>query len=79
MWASIKAIRTGTSEDRHHSAMLAKYREVPYWWYLSVLVLAFVLGIVVTTTQDITMPAWSYVIALFIGAFVAPFVGRTFD
>jgi len=56
--------------------MVAKYKEVPLWWYPAVILLAFVLGIVVTTTQNITMPAWSYVIALLVGAFVAPFVSQ---
>jgi hypothetical protein len=74
VWASIKALRTGTSEDRHHAAMLRKYRTVPWWWFLSILTFAFVLGIIVTTTQNITMPAWSYLIALLVGAFIAPFV-----
>lgn len=74
VWASIKALRSGTSEDRHHSAMIARYKEVPYWWYLSILLFAFVLGIIVTTTQNITMPVWSYIIALSVGAFIAPFV-----
>jgi hypothetical protein len=74
IWASVKALRTRTSEDRHHAAMVAKYQEVPLWWYPAVILLAFVLGIAVTTTQNITMPAWSYIIALLVGAFVAPFV-----
>jgi TctA family transporter len=74
VWASIKALRTGVSEDRHHAAMLVKYKEVPYWWYVLILVVAFVFGIIVTTTQNITMPVWSYIIALLTGAFVAPFV-----
>jgi undecaprenyl pyrophosphate phosphatase UppP len=78
VWASIKAFRTGVSEDRHHAAMLVKYKEVPTWWYLIILTVAFVFGIIVTTTQNITMPVWSYIIALLTGAFVAPFVSPKF-
>lgn len=78
VWASIKALRTGTSEDRHHAAMAARYKEVPYWWYLSILTFAFILGIIVTTTQDITMPWYSYLVALAVGAFIAPFVSLPF-
>jgi len=76
VWASIKAFRTGVSEDRHHAAMLVKYKEVPTWWYCIILIVAFVFGTIVTTTQNITMPVWSYIIALLTGAFVAPFVSR---
>jgi hypothetical protein len=54
--------------------MLVKYKEVPTWWYFIILTVAFVFGIIVTTTQNITMPVWSYIIALLTGAFVAPFV-----
>jgi len=56
--------------------MLVKYKEVPTWWYCIILIIAFVFGIIVTTTQNITMPVWSYIIALLTGAFVAPFVSR---
>jgi hypothetical protein len=54
--------------------MLVKYKEVPTWWYFIILTVAFVFGIIVTTTQNITMPVWSYIISLLTGAFVAPFV-----
>jgi hypothetical protein len=54
--------------------MLVRHKEVPYWWYILILIVAFVFGIIVTTTQNITMPVWSYIIALLTGAFVAPFV-----
>jgi hypothetical protein len=54
--------------------MLVRYKEVPTWWYFIILTVAFVFGIIVTTTQNITMPVWSYIIALSTGAFVAPFV-----
>lgn len=77
VWASIKAFRTGASEDRHHAAMMKRYRGVPTWWFFAILVFAVVLGVIVTTTQKITMPVWSYFIALLVGAFVAPFV-RTY-
>jgi len=59
--------------------MLVKYKEVPYWWYLLILIVAFVFGIIVTTTQNITMPVWSYIIALLTGAFIAPFVSGKFS
>ena len=58
--------------------MAARYREVPYWWYVGILTFAVVLGVIVTTTQSITMPVWSYFIALLVGAFVAPFVSTSY-
>ena len=54
--------------------MAKNYKEVPWWWYMGVLIFAFVLGLVVAITQDITMPVWAYVVSLIVGIIVAPFV-----
>jgi len=58
--------------------MAKNYKEVPWWWYMSVLVFAFVLGLIVAITQNITMPVWAYIVSLIVGIIVAPFVS-TFD
>ena len=54
--------------------MVKHYKETPNWWYLVVLAFSFVLGLIVVTTQNITLPAWAYVIALLLGIFISPFV-----
>jgi hypothetical protein len=54
--------------------MTKHYQEAPWWWYISVLVFSFVLGLVVVIKENITLPAWAYVVALLIGIFIAPFV-----
>ncbi|KAK4140253.1 OPT oligopeptide transporter [Dichotomopilus funicola] len=64
--------KEGRHDDRHHAHMVKHYREVPSWWYISVLVLSFVLGLVVVTTQNITLPAWAYVVSLILGIIIAP-------
>lgn len=56
--------------------MARNYKEVPHWWYIVVLVLSFVLGLVVVITQKITLPVWGYVIALLLGIFIAPLVSH---
>ncbi|KAL2190256.1 OPT superfamily oligopeptide transporter [Thermothelomyces heterothallicus CBS 203.75] len=68
-----KSAKKGRYDDRHHAHMAKHYKEVPQWWYLIVLVLSFVLGLVVVTTQNITMPAWAYIISLILGIIIAPF------
>lgn len=69
-----KSARKGQFDDRHHEHMMKHYKEVPWWWYIGVLVFSFVLGIIVVTTQNITLPTWAYVVSLAIGCVFAPFV-----
>jgi uncharacterized membrane protein HdeD (DUF308 family) len=54
-------------------AML-KYPEAPQWWYLILLVLSFIAGLVVVIKGDTTLPVWGYIIALIVGCEFAVFV-----
>lgn len=52
---------------------MQKYKEVPYWWYGVLFVLAFIAGIIVCSKGDTTLPIWAYVVSVLLGIFVAPF------
>lgn len=54
--------------------MSKHYREAPWWWYILLLVGSFILGLVVVIKENLTLPAWAYVIALTVGIIIAPFV-----
>lgn len=54
--------------------MAKHYREVPWWWYMIVLVVSFVLGLIVVIKENVTLPVWAYVVALLLGTFISPFV-----
>lgn len=54
--------------------MVKHYKEAPWWWYIIVLVFSFILGLVVVVREDITLPAWAYVVALLVGMAIAPLV-----
>lgn len=54
--------------------MAKHYKEAPWWWYVSVLVVSFVLGLVVVIKENITLPAWAFVVSLILGIIIAPFV-----
>ncbi|KAI0343069.1 oligopeptide transporter [Trametopsis cervina] len=69
---SFKQAKAGTQPDRHWQAM-KKYKEAPWYWYAGLLVLAFFAGLIVVLKGETTLPAWAYVIALLLGAFVTPF------
>ncbi|KAF8842459.1 OPT superfamily oligopeptide transporter [Paxillus ammoniavirescens] len=64
--------RSQTQPDPHWKAM-QKYKEVPYWWYISLLVLSFAAGLVVVIKGQTTLRWYSFVAALLVGSFIAPF------
>ncbi|OSX63951.1 hypothetical protein POSPLADRAFT_1138543 [Postia placenta MAD-698-R-SB12] len=73
---SFKQARTKTQPDPHWQAsaiMNRDYKEVPWYWYLGLLLLAFVSGLIVVLKGQTTLPWWSYITALLLGAFVTPF------
>jgi len=53
----------GTEGDAHFAAM-RKYKEAPSWWYYTILVLALVVGLVVTYQQKTQLP-WCKCIGCF--------------
>ncbi|WYZ36523.1 hypothetical protein EsH8_II_000029 [Colletotrichum jinshuiense] len=67
-----QSAKSGRYDDRHHEHMVKHYKETPWWWYVAVLVISFVLGLVVVCTQNITLPAWAYVVSLLTGIIIAP-------
>ncbi|KZV74603.1 OPT superfamily oligopeptide transporter [Peniophora sp. CONT] len=70
--ASFKSARAKTQADPHWQAM-QKYKEAPHWWYLILMGLAFFAGLIANIKGDTTLPWWSYIIALIVGAFITPF------
>ncbi|TCD71832.1 hypothetical protein EIP91_003175 [Steccherinum ochraceum] len=74
---SFKQARKGTQPDPHWQAM-QKYDEVPWYWYAALLVLAFFAGLIVVIKGDTTLPWWSYIVALLLGGFIAPFSNLMF-
>ncbi|KZS93887.1 oligopeptide transporter [Sistotremastrum niveocremeum HHB9708] len=71
--ASFRSAIDQTQPDRHWVAMNKKYKEVPWWWYTILLAFAFFAGLIVVIHGDTTLPAWGYLIALIMGAFITPF------
>ncbi|KAJ5519053.1 Oligopeptide transporter OPT superfamily [Penicillium expansum] len=59
-----KSAREGRYDDLHHAHMAKHYKEAPWWWYIAVLVGSFILGLIVTLKENITLTAWAYVISL---------------
>ena len=74
VWKSIQAAREGKVSDRHWKGM-QRYKEAPSWWYLLLLLLSFVFGLVVVLAQDTTLRWYGYMASLLLGTVVAPFSG----
>ena len=55
--------------------MVKHYEDTPWWWYVLVLVGSFVLGLIVVLKENITLPAWAYVVSLLLGVIFAHSVG----
>ncbi|KAL6705559.1 hypothetical protein ACN47E_006676 [Coniothyrium glycines] len=70
---TFKAARVGKFSDPHHIHMHKHYKEAPWWWYTTVLVISFVLGLIVVIKENITLPVWAYIVALLLGSIIAPF------
>lgn len=69
---TLKNARLGRQQDPHWKAM-QKYKEVPIWWYLCLLILSFVCGLTVIFKGQTTLSWYSYIVALLLGSFVTPF------
>jgi len=54
--------------------MAENYKEVPWYWYVALLVFSFVLGLVVVIKEDVTLPVWAYIVSLLLGSAIAPLV-----
>ncbi|KAH9913913.1 OPT oligopeptide transporter protein-domain-containing protein, partial [Fomitopsis serialis] len=59
--------RTKSQPDPHWQIMNRDYKEVPWYWYLGLLVFAFFAGLIVVLKGQTTLPWWSYLIALLLG------------
>jgi hypothetical protein len=57
--------------------MAEHYKETPWWWYGLVLLGSFVLGLTVVLKENITVPAWAYIVSLIVGTIISPFVGTS--
>ncbi|KAK9464709.1 OPT oligopeptide transporter protein-domain-containing protein [Lipomyces arxii] len=77
LWSSFKGLYDGLrhrnqsnfdSYSDPHTAMMAKYPEVPDWWYLAVLVLSFVFSVAAISGYPTNTPVWALILIMVICA-----------
>ncbi|EPQ30086.1 uncharacterized protein PFL1_02203 [Pseudozyma flocculosa PF-1] len=69
---AIKQSRNRSQPDRHWIAM-QRYRGAPWWWYAACILISFVLGLVISITENTTLQPGSYMGSLAVGSIIAPF------
>ncbi|KAG6328511.1 hypothetical protein ID866_10578 [Astraeus odoratus] len=69
---TLKNARTGMQPDPHWKAM-QKYKEASFWWYICLLIISFISGLIVILKGQTTLSLYSFIVALLLGSFVTPF------
>lgn len=64
----------GECVEPHHAYMADNYKDTPWWWYVCITALSFIIGLVVVIKEGITLPAWGFVVALLLGILISSFV-----
>lgn len=64
----IQARRSLSEQPDIHARLMAVYKEVPDWWYLTIFVSMFVFGVVSIEVWETQFPVWGFVLALCIAS-----------
>lgn len=75
--AFLDHIKGITRSDPHYEQM-KKYKEVPFYWYLAITVIAFIVAMVTTFTGHTHLPWWALIVALIFGYIALPFYGAMY-
>lgn len=67
IWAQSR--RSIDEQPDIHARLMARYRQVPEWWYLVIFVVMFIFGIIVIEVWPTEFPVWGFVLALIISFF----------
>ncbi|KAI0296744.1 OPT oligopeptide transporter [Multifurca ochricompacta] len=61
-----QARRSLSEQPDIHARLMAVYKEVPDWWYISIFLAMFVFGVVAIEVWNTQFPVWAFVLALII-------------
>ncbi|KAG2073818.1 OPT oligopeptide transporter [Suillus decipiens] len=67
IWAQSR--RSIDEQPDIHARLMARYRQVPEWWYLIIFVIMFVFGVIVIEVWPTQFPVWGFILALLIAFF----------
>lgn len=66
LWETLKHPKRSIYDNHNdpHSKMMSKYPEVPDWWFWTVMLIAFVLGIVCVKAYPTNTPVWGIIFTI---------------
>ncbi|RDB27278.1 Sexual differentiation process protein isp4 [Hypsizygus marmoreus] len=62
----VQSRRAMSEQPDIHARLMSRYPQVPEWWYLSIFLSMFTLGIISIEVWPTQMPVWAFVLALII-------------
>lgn len=65
-WSRIKREETANDVDAH-CLMMEQYPDAPQWWYMIILVLSIILGILCIKLYPTETPVWTIIVAVVLG------------
>ncbi|KIY43831.1 OPT superfamily oligopeptide transporter [Fistulina hepatica ATCC 64428] len=71
IWESIK--HSKVSHSAHYEKMKA-FKEVPFWWYLTLFVMSIAMGLATNYTGDSELSWWAFFIAVAFATFFLPII-----
>ncbi|KAL6698394.1 OPT oligopeptide transporter domain-containing protein [Trichoderma pleuroticola] len=64
-----RSIDSRSEEPDIHMKLMRKYKEAPEWWFLSIFLVSFGLGMAASLAWPTHLPAWAFIICILIGLF----------
>ena len=68
----VQARRSMAEQGDVHARLMAKYPQVPDWWYVVLFAVMFVFGIVTIEVWHTQMPVWAFILALVSFCLISP-------
>ena len=70
----LKRLRTSIKDEKDiHSRLMARYPDIPHWWFAIIFVVTFILGAVTIEVYDTKMPFWAYIFTIVLAlVFILP-------
>lgn len=65
----IQARRSLGEQPDIHARLMARYPQVPDWWYLCIFLSMFAFGVIAIEMNDTEMPVWAFCLALLVAFF----------
>ena len=70
----VRQFRQGLKDGTDiHAHLMRKYAEVPHWWFITLGVLSFVLGVVGIEVCQVGLPIWAFIVSILLAIlFIIP-------